>query len=88
MKQLLFGLTVGAGLVLPLASTAHHSAAVLYHLDQQITVEGVVTSFTLGNPHARIFLTVEKRPTGPPPNGWPRAARGPSCCATAGPAKK
>ena len=59
MKQLLFGLTVGAGLVLPLASTAHHSAAVLYHLDQQITVEGVVTSFTLGNPHARIFLTVK-----------------------------
>ena len=59
MKHLLFGLTAGAALALPLASIAHHSAAVLYKLDQQITVEGTVTRFTLGNPHARIFLTVK-----------------------------
>jgi Family of unknown function (DUF6152) len=38
---------------------AHHSAAVFYQLDKQITVEGVVKSYTLGNPHARIYLTVK-----------------------------
>ena len=59
MKHLLFGLTVGAALALPAASNAHHSAAVLYLLDQEITVEGTVTRFTLGNPHARIFLSVK-----------------------------
>ena len=59
MKHLLFGLVLCASVALPLASRAHHSAAVLYHLDQQITVEGTVTRFTLGNPHARIFLTVK-----------------------------
>ncbi|HUQ51481.1 MAG TPA: DUF6152 family protein [Gammaproteobacteria bacterium] len=59
MKRLLLGLTAGVALALPLASSAHHSAAVLYKLDQQITVEGTVTRFTLGNPHARIFLTVK-----------------------------
>lgn len=58
MKHWLLGSLAGAALTLPLASVAHHSAAVLYHLDQQITVEGKVTRFTLGNPHARIFLMV------------------------------
>ena len=59
MRNLLLGMTVGAALALPAATIAHHSAAVLYLLDQQITVEGTVTRFTLGNPHARIFLTVK-----------------------------
>jgi hypothetical protein len=59
MKQLVFGLALGAALALPVAARAHHSAAVLYHLDQQITVEGTVSRFTLGNPHARIFLMVK-----------------------------
>jgi hypothetical protein len=63
MKHLLLGLAAGATLTLALPAVAHHSAAVLYHLDQQITVEGTVTRFTLGNPHARIFLTV-KAPDG------------------------
>jgi len=58
MKHLLLGLTIGAALALPAISRAHHSAAVLYLLDQQITVEGTVKSFTLGNPHARIFMIV------------------------------
>jgi hypothetical protein len=39
--------------VMPLAQ-AHHSAAVFYFVDKEITVEGVVKSYTLGNPHARI----------------------------------
>jgi hypothetical protein len=38
---------------------AHHSAASLYQLDKEITVEGVVTSYSLGNPHARIYLKVK-----------------------------
>jgi phenylpropionate dioxygenase-like ring-hydroxylating dioxygenase large terminal subunit len=48
-----------AGAALALAAEAHHSAAVYYQLDKQITVEGTVTKFTLGNPHARIYLTVK-----------------------------
>ena len=59
MKHSLLGLAVSAALTLPAVSHAHHSAAVLYLLDQQITVEGTVTRFTLGNPHARIFLAVK-----------------------------
>ena len=59
MKHILLGLMmVGATFAMPANARAHHSAAALYHLDQQITVEGTVTRFTLGNPHARIFLTV------------------------------
>jgi len=42
---------------------AHHSAAVFYQMDKEITVEGVVTSYMLGNPHARIYMTV-KGPNG------------------------
>lgn len=38
---------------------AHHSPAMLYDLTQQIEVNGVVTGYTLGNPHLRIFLDVE-----------------------------
>jgi hypothetical protein len=41
-----------------LTVSAHHSAAVFYLLDKQITVEGVVTRYTLGNPHARIYMNV------------------------------
>ena len=48
--------------VMPLAQ-AHHSAAVFYFVDKEITVEGVVKSYTLGNPHARIYMTV-KGPNG------------------------
>ena len=59
MKHSLLSLAIGAALALPAVADAHHSAAVLYLLDQQITVEGTVTRFTLGNPHARIFLTVK-----------------------------
>jgi hypothetical protein len=59
MKHWLLGSLAGVALTLPMASSAHHSAAVLYRLDQQITVEGTVTRFTLGNPHARIFLSVK-----------------------------
>jgi len=42
-----------------LSAFAHHSAAAFYFVDKEITVEGVVTSFTLGNPHARVYMTVK-----------------------------
>jgi hypothetical protein len=47
------------GSTLAIAAQAHHSAAVYYQLDKQITVEGAVTKFSLGNPHARIYLSVK-----------------------------
>jgi phenylpropionate dioxygenase-like ring-hydroxylating dioxygenase large terminal subunit len=40
-------------------SHAHHSAAAFYQMDKQVTVDGVVKSFSLGNPHARIYMTVK-----------------------------
>ena len=55
-------LSIAAALVgasVALAVQAHHSAAVYYQLDKEITVQGVVTKFTLGNPHSRIYLTVK-----------------------------
>lgn len=48
-----------AALLLAVPATAHHSAAVFFQLDREITIEGVVKAFQLGNPHARIYLTVE-----------------------------
>ena len=41
-------------------ATGHHSPVVLYQLDQEVTYEGVVTDFTLGNPHLRVYLTIEE----------------------------
>lgn len=50
-------LTMG---VVPLTSAvAHHSPAMLYDLSREITVEGVVTEYQLGNPHMRIYLDVD-----------------------------
>jgi hypothetical protein len=42
-----------------LSASAHHSAAAFYQMTKEITVEGVVKSYSLGNPHARIYLTVK-----------------------------
>jgi hypothetical protein len=41
----------------PVALT-HHSAAVYYLMDSEITVSGTVTEFRMGNPHARIYFDV------------------------------
>ena len=48
----------GALLISALAE-AHHSPAMLYDLTKQIEVHGVVTGYTLGNPHLRIYLDVD-----------------------------
>src|SRR5262249_23801429 len=42
---------------LPSPAGAHHSAALIYDLEKQVTMEGVVTRFELGNPHVRIYFT-------------------------------
>ena len=65
MKTVPFALGALVALVaaLPPLANAHHSAAAYYFVDKEITVEGVVTKYTLGNPHARIYMTV-KGPNG------------------------
>ncbi|HEX6993100.1 MAG TPA: DUF6152 family protein [Gammaproteobacteria bacterium] len=50
-------LTCGAAPLAPAA--AHHSPAMLYDLTREITVEGVVTEYQLGNPHMRVYFEVE-----------------------------
>jgi len=42
---------------------AHHSPVMLYDLTMEITVEGVVTEYQLGNPHMRIYLDVDNQGT-------------------------
>ncbi|HEY0747886.1 MAG TPA: DUF6152 family protein [Steroidobacteraceae bacterium] len=42
---------------------AHHNAASHYQLDKSITVEGVVTSFRMVNPHVLVYLDA-KSPSG------------------------
>ena len=49
-------LTLGALVAIP--CVAHHSAAVLYYLDQDIVKMGVVTEYEFTNPHARITFDV------------------------------
>ena len=50
---------VFAGLAPLSVVVGHHSPAMLYDLSREITVAGVVTEYTLGNPHMRIYLDVE-----------------------------
>ena len=45
--------------VLASQAAAHHSPAMLYDLSREITVEGTVTEYRLGNPHLRIYLDVD-----------------------------
>ncbi|MFO7285392.1 MAG: DUF6152 family protein [Gammaproteobacteria bacterium] len=42
------------------SAIAHHSPAMLYDMTREITIEGIVTEYTLGNPHLRIYFDVEK----------------------------
>ena len=38
---------------------AHHSPAVFYQLDQEMTLTGTATEFRMGNPHIRIYFDRE-----------------------------
>lgn len=42
-----------------LPALAHHAFTAIYHVDQTLMVEGVITEFRFVNPHARIYLDVE-----------------------------
>jgi hypothetical protein len=56
-------LLLAMGLVPLTGVVAHHSPAMLYDLSSEITVEGVVTEYQLGNPHMRIYLDVDNEGT-------------------------
>jgi hypothetical protein len=61
MGYLLLILTLG---LVPLSRiAAHHSPAMLYDLSREITVQGVVTEYQLGNPHMRIYFDVDNEGT-------------------------
>jgi hypothetical protein len=52
MKNILaIALLTASSLVL-----AHHSPAVFYHMDQEVTMSGTVTEFRMGNPHIRVYF--------------------------------
>jgi len=38
------------------SATAHHAAGLLYDVESDTTIEGVVARFELGNPHMRIYF--------------------------------
>src|SRR5690606_31838802 len=42
------------------SALAHHSPTMLYDMSREITMQGVVTAYTLGNPHLRIYFDVDK----------------------------
>src|SRR5690554_3721761 len=42
------------------SAAAHHSPTMLYDMTREIAIEGIVTEYTLGNPHLRIYFDVEK----------------------------
>ena len=54
--SLLIGLTFGVFATTP--GVAHHAAAALYLLDQELIIEGIVTEYQFINPHARVYLDV------------------------------
>jgi hypothetical protein len=59
-----FSLLLGvAALLLPNDSTAHHSHAPFYQMDQTVEVTGVVRSLRLVSPHSQVLLEVSE------PNG-------------------
>lgn len=58
MKAKYLGVALG-GLIAAAGVSAHHSPAMLYDLSKEITVQGTVTEFHLGNPHLRLFFEVQ-----------------------------
>ncbi len=63
MHKTLSALLFMAGLLALRVTDAHHSPAMLYDLSREITVQGVVTEYQLGNPHLRIYFDVDNKGT-------------------------
>ena len=59
MSTLTFAALLGAGVLAMLPARAHHALVVQYHVDREITIEGVVEHRALSNPHVRIHLLVD-----------------------------
>lgn len=57
MRTALFAGALLAAGALAAPSVAHHSPGAIYDLDAEVTVEGEVTRFQLGNPHVRVYFT-------------------------------
>ena len=51
-------LLAAAGMIWTLPAAAHHSSSMHYLVNEEITVEGVVTEFLFVNPHIRILFDV------------------------------
>lgn len=56
-------LVVGIGFLCGGAVSAHHAAAVAYHVDKEVTVQGVVTEVKWENPHTWVYVDA-KDPSG------------------------
>ncbi|HUF73251.1 MAG TPA: DUF6152 family protein [Gammaproteobacteria bacterium] len=56
-------LVAASALVFSAPAGAHHSPAMLYDLAGHIELEGIVTEYSLGNPHMRIYLDVDNEGT-------------------------
>jgi len=63
MRMKLSVLLLGFGAIPPTQVAAHHSPAMLYDLTREITVQGTVTEYQLGNPHMRIYFDVDNNGT-------------------------
>ena len=49
-------LILGAVVVAGASPSAHHAASVAYHVDKEITVQGVVTEVKWENPHTWVYV--------------------------------
>jgi hypothetical protein len=56
-------LVVGVELLCGGPASAHHAAAVAYHVDKEVTVQGVVTEVKWENPHTWVYVDA-KDPSG------------------------
>lgn len=63
MRMTLRVLLLASAMMLLAPSMAHHSPAMLYDLSREVIIEGVVTEYQLGNPHMRVYLTVDNQGT-------------------------
>ena len=53
-------IAVAALCLAPLGASAHHSFAVYFDADKEVTITGKVTAFRFTNPHGTIALDVKK----------------------------
>ena len=57
MKQII-PMVSWVAVFLMMPAYSHHSPASLFVLSEHASIEGIVTEYRLGNPHARVYLTV------------------------------